>query len=125
MPVRNHIVEVLHRGLPQAVDVIRRRRRKSALRHHAASIAEFRMTGRAVDPKAFLSALQESERHGRRLVLLVPILHNARWHFGGADIRRIRLLLGLIDHIVAATKRYKHCLLYTSPSPRDRQKSRM
>ena len=33
--------------------------------------------------------------------------------------------LGFLDHMLCSLTKHAGCLLYTSPSPRDRQKSRM
>ena len=49
-----------------------------------------------------------------------PCLFSRRWDDGSV------ILIGIyVDDIVCAHKGSKFCLLYTSPSPRDRQKSRM
>ena len=95
MAVGDHVVEMLHRRLAQAIDVVGRRRRKAALHDHAVPVAELGMAGRAVDAEALLPALQQRERHRRRLHRLVLIFHGAGGTLRGADSRRIGLLLRL------------------------------
>ena len=40
-------------------------------------------------------------------------------------VSELEHIMGVISEHVGSRKRSKSCLLYTSPSPRDRQKSRM
>ena len=43
----------------------------------------------------------------------------------GAPVLEINVADEQVDDLVDDALQYFHCLLYTSPSPRDRQKSRM
>ena len=63
--------------------------------------------------------------HGRLMVVFDTIV---RWirHLGYSNVTYVRNITNIDDKIIAAAKQQNTtCLLYTSPSPRDRQKSRM
>src|SRR5215469_10964901 len=51
-----------HRRLPQAIDVIGRRRWKAALYNHAVALPGAPVTGRAIDVEALASTLQHLPR---------------------------------------------------------------
>ena len=59
----------------------------------------------------FLTNISEIDDQHRKLVALINNLYAALLKFEDSDQKRAFLI--------------KTCLLYTSPSPRDRQKSRM
>src|ERR1700761_1657279 len=59
--LRHHVVEVLNRCLPEAIRVIRGRRRKTSLDNHAATVADFGVTRRAVNAESLLATLQQGE----------------------------------------------------------------
>ena len=55
----------------------------------------------------------------RNLALLLERVMQVEWHYLEPEIGDLAL------NLIRETERGSDCLLYTSPSPRDRQKSRM
>ena len=64
--VGDDVVEMLHRRLPQAVDVIGRRRREAALDDHAVAVAGAAVARRAIDVEALLPAFEQGQGDRRR-----------------------------------------------------------
>ena len=75
-----------------------------------------------------------AQAEGTRFFLLAPMVRGRKGEYRKElaelqkkGFQRVRIDGEFYDIADAPTldKKYKHCLLYTSPSPRDRQKSRM
>ena len=67
---------------------------------------------------SFFDTLQEATQHERHELFNLPIIRDALE--GKVSLESYRAFLAQAYYHVRHT-----CLLYTSPSPRDRQKSRM
>src|SRR5690606_14229028 len=72
--VGHHTVVMPQRRLPQAVDVIRRWRRKSAAHDHSVAVAVITMAWRAIDVEPRLPALEQCRRQIQSRRQVVDVL---------------------------------------------------